>query len=421
MQHTPAHTLNWPDDGGPGAEAISALPARRGVVVFRSSDHQAVTIVVTADVRRLARSRLGQQAPAESETADATLESAPAADLRPVTRGLDMYLAGSALEADLVFLDVARGLLPRVYRAATDRWRAWCIRLDPAAPTPTWKKVRLGELDVTERAPRTLVGPFRDKDAAGRYGEALDDLFELCRYPRELAQAPGGTPCVYKEMGRCPAACDGSEPMHVYRARAERAIDVSPEARAAGVDEANQAMQAAAAAQQFELAARQKDRAARFGALTKPAFAHADRLDRARWLAVLPSERRGWVRLIAVAYGRWRPIADMDPADMGPAEVDPAGEAVDAAIAEADHWLARQTDAPIADEASDAMGLLASYLYGRPKILAGALCRRTPKMHVPGACTPDVRAAIRSAARVKDEPSDETGDPLPRDRELTRD
>ncbi|MEO0483708.1 MAG: hypothetical protein AAF138_08780 [Planctomycetota bacterium] len=409
MQHTPAHTLDWPDDGGLGAESISALPARRGVVVFRSSDHQAVTIVVTADVRRLARSRLGQQAPAESETADGTQESAPAADLRPVTRGLDVYLAGSALEADLVFLDVARGLLPRVYRAATDRWRAWCMRLDPAAPMPTWKEVRLGELDVTERAPRTLVGPFRDKDAAGRYGEALDDLFELCRYPRELAQAPRGTPCVYKEMGRCPAACDGSEPMHSYRARAERAIDLSPEARAAGAVEANQAMQAAAATQQFELAARQKDRAARFAALTKPAFAHADRLDRARWLAVLPSERRGWVRLIAVALGRWRPIAD----------VDPAGEAVDAAIAEADHWLERQRDAPIADDASDAMGLLASYLYGRPKISAGALCRRTPKMHVPGACTPDVRAAIRSAARVKDDASG--GSTQERDRELTGD
>ena len=409
MQHTPAHTLEWTDDAGPGAEALTALPARRGVVAFRSAGHLTVTLVVPADVRRLSRARLGQQPVPESEAADTHVESTPATDLRPVTRGLDVYLAGSALEADLVFLDIARASLPHVYRAATDRWRAWCVRLDPAAPTPTWKKLRLGELDANERTPRTLVGPFRDKDAAGRYGEARDDLFELCRYPRELAQAPGGTPCVYKEMGRCPAACDGSEPMHAYRTRAERAIDLSPEAREAGAAEANKAMQAAAAAHQFEVAAQQKNRAARFTALTKPAFAHADCLDRARWLAVLPSERRGWVRLIAVALGRWRPIAD----------VDPAGEAATAAIAEADRWLERQPDAPIADEASDAMGLLASYLYGRPKISAGALCRRTPNTQAPGACTPDVRAAIRSAARVKDDACG--GSTQERDRELTGD
>jgi len=413
--HTPAHTLRWNDPAGVPPEPLGVVPARRGVAVLSAADGRVVTLIVTADARRLARTRLGSTRDERGES-DAACDAAsvPAADLRPVTRRLDLYTAGSALEADLIFLEIARAALPHVYRAATDRWRAWCVQLDPDATTPTRRKVRLGELPRSEREPRTLVGPFRDKDAAGRYGEALDDLFELCRYPRELALAPNGTPCVYKEMGRCPAACDGSEPMDAYRARARAALALSPHDRRTGAEQAERAMRAAAETHDFERAARMKDRAARFASLTKPAFAWADRLDRARWLAALPSERRGRVRLLALAAGSWRPIAD----------VDPGRPDLPDAVAEADRWLAAQPVSAPDDPACDALGLVASYLYGRPKLRAGGVSRRAGLE--PGTINHDLQAAIRSASRVKDDPAPDDPErehpaPEDRDRELSGD
>src|SRR6185295_16204268 len=64
-----------------------------------------------------------------------------------------------------------------------------------------------------------FIGPIADKDTAGRLIERTIDAFDLCRYHHLLVQAPRATACAYKEMGRCPAPCDGSETMAGFRAR----------------------------------------------------------------------------------------------------------------------------------------------------------------------------------------------------------
>lgn len=276
-------------------------PARPGVVVFEGEGGVCVLVAATGDVRAFIAARLG----AGGE------ERGARTDLRPVTVRVRAATVGSALEGDLVCLEVARGRLPATYRALADRCPAWFIHLDPDEAAPTWRKVNL--VGVGDDPPAgALLGPIPDKHSAARFGEAIDDLFELCRYPRELAKAPCGSACAYKEMGRCPGACDGSEPMEAYRARVREAIECWRDGGAATRDAIERAMREAAAAQDFERAASLKARLGGLDVATKPRFANVGVLDELAVLMVMPGERAGWARLAVFAGGEVLPVADVE-------------------------------------------------------------------------------------------------------------
>lgn len=121
----------------------------------------------------------------------------------------------SMFEAELAYLRTARSIMPEAARAATDRWRSWYLLLDLVAGK--WSPGSLESHPQT--ASSILIGPMPDKHAPTRLGELIDDVFDLCRYPAELAKAPHGRACAYFEMGRCPAPCQGSEPLDVFLAR----------------------------------------------------------------------------------------------------------------------------------------------------------------------------------------------------------
>ncbi|MEQ8770809.1 MAG: UvrB/UvrC motif-containing protein [Phycisphaerales bacterium] len=283
----PSLPLNIDIEVGDGFDP-SALPARAGVVAFESASGGAVQVASTGDVRAFVDARLGE-----------TAETGSRADLRPVTARVVGRTVGSALEGDLVCLELARERLPNTYRALADRWRAWFVQLDPDADAPTWRKTDLFELVGTEPA-GTLLGPIADKDSAGRFGEMLDDAFELCRFPRELAKAPCGQACAYKEMGRCPAACDGSESMDAYRARVRRAIAFAAGHRDAEIELVEAEMRRAAEAQDFERATVLKDRLDALAAKPGKAWSHIGDMAGLGVLAVLPAERFGRARLVVL-------------------------------------------------------------------------------------------------------------------------
>jgi len=224
-----------------------------------------------------------------------------------------LTLVDSGLEADLAFLAMGRRARPETWAALTERWRAWFIHLDPDAASPVWRKTNLGDVAAgTPPAPSHLLGPLANKDTTGRFGEAIDDVFDLCRFPRELAMAPRGTACAYKEMGRCPAPCDGSEPLHHYRARVREALDAlrrEPQDRAAPVE---RAMREAAAVQDFESASRHKSCMDRLARIAKPAMRHARPLDTYRFVGILRSGRAGWARAWWIDTRGCTPVADLD-------------------------------------------------------------------------------------------------------------
>ncbi len=273
-------------------------------------------IALTADIRALARRRCAPSHDQPVTDSSGGAKKGASLDLRPLTSRILAWETGSAFEAEAAYLLLARERLPHVYRAVTERWRAWFVRVNPDDEFPEFTKTNLASeadfvrrgvsLDVRRGAPPTpreaieqhdaspvLLGPLRDKDAAGRFIEQVVDTFDLCRFYRTLVQAPHATACPYKEMGRCPAPCDGSEPMPSYRARVRAAADalargsISRDAFRKTLDDH---MRTAAATHDFEAAASAKAVLGRLAAFDKPLFAHICDVSRSAFLIAAPTQ-----------------------------------------------------------------------------------------------------------------------------------
>lgn len=249
-----------------------------------------VQVAATGDLRAFARRRLVET-------------DGPRTDLSEVVTRVRAARLGSMFEADCAFLEWARELTPASYGAALDRWRVWFLRLDPSDHAPVWRKLHAGEAAGMD--PATLIGPIQTKDAAAKYGRGLDDLFELCREPGLLADRPRARACAYKEMG-CPAPCDGSEPIEAYRERVGQALALAADGLERATTENEQSMRAAAGAMDFERAAELRVRGERLAGLGKRAFRWATRLDRFGVVAVGPTGRKGWARVLTHALGETR-------------------------------------------------------------------------------------------------------------------
>jgi len=333
----------------------AALPAQAGVAVFESPDGRAALIATTADLRELARKRLAG-APADTQPSKAT-------DLRSVTRTLHATTVGSAFEADLVYLGLVRRLMPETHRAITERWQGWFLHIDPAERFPRWTKVcttALGadtsaaDLAAVARSGGLLLGPVRDKHAAGKLIELLDDLFDLCRFHNLLMQAPGATACAYKEMGKCPAPCDGSESLDSYRHRVADAARCAADP-ATWIARNESAMRDAAAALQFEAAARLKRRIAAAAALTAPPCRHLGELPSLACTIVARSERPEWSRVFVAAATGVAPVADV----LATARHDTFDALADACATA----LCALRSIPFEPAHADTLGLLCRWLY----------------------------------------------------------
>ncbi len=278
--------------------SADALPARPGVVVFEDARGAPVLIASTGDLRAFAAKRL------------VSIDGAPTTH-GDHTHTVVYWPTGSLFEAEVRYLELARARAPETYRALTTAWRGWFVHADPEATPPRWSKSHLLDSFPAEAQWGCTLGPLPTKDSAGRYIDTLIDAYDLCRDERLLSRAPDAIACVYKEMGRCPSPCDGTETMASYRDRTRDAIRCATTSHAARVDEAEGAMREAANAMDFERAGTCKQRLASLGALDAPKFRRVRSLDRFRWLIAAPSDRASWTRLFACHRGCLRWVGDV--------------------------------------------------------------------------------------------------------------
>lgn len=240
-------------------DQLCALPNVAAVYLLVDVAGTPILLASTQQLRRIALSRLS--APAE----DAISKRA---DLAQITRGIRWREVHSRFEADWWFYRAARGLHPQDYRKRISFGPAWFLHVDWAARVP--------EIRVSERIwrlPGEFIGPFPSRQATQQALEGLWDLFDLCRYPEQVRQAPRGQRCAYAEMGRCDAPCDGSAPMEPIVARTRAAWTFAGGEMAPWIAAAQERMRAAAAELRFELAAqvkRQLEFAGRWQRLWRP-------------------------------------------------------------------------------------------------------------------------------------------------------
>ncbi|MEO1130300.1 MAG: hypothetical protein AAFX05_11435 [Planctomycetota bacterium] len=329
------HTIDIasPDDD------LVTVPAARGVLTFEDGEGAAILVVAAADMRRAARSRM-------------TAAASPRADLRAITRRIVTIATDSVFETDLLFLTTARVRLPSIYKAAAERWRGWFLHVHPDEEHPRFVKQSTQSLEMDGGV---LLGPVSDKHAAGKLIDRLIDVFDLCRYHSVLVQAPSGTACAYKEMGRCPAACDGSETLESYRGRVREAIECCRDGPEVVRDAWRKQMTQAASRLEFERAEHLRRKIDDAAALTHRSLRWLGVLDSMRLLCVTRGGAKDWARAHLVIPGRVLALADIH---------------LDATRADLDAVLARAMiladGAPAfgaAPEQCDVLGLVSAHLY----------------------------------------------------------
>ena len=254
-----------------GADELAAIPGRRGVFLLEDAQSAPILLATAANIRSRMRFRL---APPD-ET------SSRRVDLREVAAHIRWKLADSHFETDWQFLELARKVYPDTYPGLLSFQPAWFIHVDRQDRCPWLQRTREVFAGAGE-----YFGPFRDKHAAQRFIELLQDVFDLCRCEQVLRQAPNGTPCVYAQMGRCRVPCAGGIGMDEYRgivAEAGRCAAGDREAiRSALIAE----MSRHADQRQYEQAANCKARLARLGELDKPDCRYAAPAEQVAYLLV---------------------------------------------------------------------------------------------------------------------------------------
>jgi hypothetical protein len=267
----PDHLHFDPAGSGPGEQWLSQVPARWVVCLLADADQRPVQLLCSRNLRQALKRRL----------VDPQLASRRV-DYRQFIRHLYWLPADSSFEADWVYLQLVRICFPSTYKALLNFREAWFIETEPQAPFPRWVKTNR---PTTAAAGHCFIGPLPDKHAAARLIELLEEAFDLCRYYQILLQAPRGKACAYKEMGLCPAPCDGTISMAEYRTSiaASAAAAADP---AGSIARLNAQMQELAAGLHFEAAARIRARLKPLEKLCKGPFRHLRALEECRWVVV---------------------------------------------------------------------------------------------------------------------------------------
>lgn len=309
-------TIRHACEHGLDSSRLDEIPASHGVVCISEPGGGVLALASTGDMRSFAAQRVGPHAEG-------------AQDCRAAAGSVECCPAGSMFEADLAFLDAARERDPGLHDRVTHKLRVWWLATSGEARRFGWS----WSSDPAELGPGSeVIGPFLEKSGARHHAEWLDARFDLCRYPEELRRAPAGRACVYKQMGRCPGACEGAESLGTYEVRLGEALSYGRANAERELEFLDAKMRAAAARRSFERAAELKGQREALEKELSRGLRSVRRLGEASFVAVATSGRSAEASVIAVDRGRW--------AVLGVVDVRGSAEEAEAAVVSARDQLA---------------------------------------------------------------------------------
>ena len=326
------------------------VPARWVVYLLADEHDRPVQLLCVRNLRASLKRRLGL-----GEDATAT-EPSRRVDYRALVRRVHWRRVDSSFEADWHYYEAARHLFPGTYAGMVGFRPAWFVHVDPDAEFPRYVRTT----DLTPR-PGLLVGPIENKQQAAALVELMEDAFDLCRYYNILVQAPNGQACAYKEMGKCPAPCDGSVSVGQYRRLVEWSgrVLVDP---ADAVREQTRRMRQAAGELRFETAGKIKAYVDQLSKLGVGPFRHVAAAADFQYLSIQRGPRSGTAKIALVTPGRIEPLLSVVGDGVRPAEV------MRAALTTAADRPGIGTDPVVAGER---VGIVAHHLFAPAKRASG--------------------------------------------------
>jgi len=351
----------------------SALPSHGGVLAITDADRRVFQLLRSQNIRRTVLARLRDGAlPAEGRRTD----------VRAIAHEILWSPAYSQFEAMWVYWNTARQLWPRDYFARLEFGLPWfaAIRLD--ARFPRWlPRLRAFVPGVRE------VGPFDSRRKCAQYIAVLEEMFDLCRYHDVLTKAPHGQACAYFEMGKCPAPCDGTISLDVYRHMLAASADFAQGRQSHPLRTLEEKMRGAAESRDFVAAAKWKELLERCQGTLRRARPITSTPAEFRYLVVQRGETRSRVKPFFVTGGS---------IDAGPSET------LRSLPQSANRWIARMADAPNPKDSQvahhiEVIGLVVHFLAKGPK--APGLYIRFDQLPTPDKLRDLIREAFAPAAR----------------------
>jgi excinuclease UvrABC nuclease subunit len=314
------------DPAGDFEAFLRSAPSKWVVYLFCDADNRPVQLLCVKNLRASLKRRLG---------GDEQVGPSRRVNYRDLVRHIHYRRVDSAFEADWLYYEAARDLFPQSYQGMVGFRPAWFIHVNPESQFPRYIKTT----DLSR--PGLHIGPVEDKHVAARLIQLVEDLFDLCRYYNLLVESPNAKACAYKEMGKCPAPCDGTISMEQYR----HVIEWSARTLVDPADFIRMhtaRMQHAASELQFETAGKIKAYVEQLSQLGKGPFRFARLLKDFQFVSFQHGPRPATIKVFLIGPGSIREIVCMIDEPRWPAEV--LGLVLQAAEAAARERLARQAD-----------------------------------------------------------------------------
>ncbi len=275
---------------------LKQAPAKWAVYLLADETDQPVQLLSVKNLRASLKRRLG---------GEETIGLTKRVNYREIVRKIYWRRVDSGFEADWIYLEAARTLFPQTYQGMVGFKPAWFIQVDPTNNFPRYIKTiaPLGKRGL-------VVGPLEDKHAAARLIQLVEDSFDLCRYYNILVESPNTKACAYKEMGKCPAPCDGTISMDEYRRNVERSsqVLVGPEDF---VREQDARMQKLAGELQFEQAGKVKAKLEQVKQFGKSAFRYAQRIEDFGFVSLQRGPTEGTAKVFLITPAAIEEIAGL--------------------------------------------------------------------------------------------------------------
>jgi excinuclease UvrABC nuclease subunit len=358
------------EPASPAEALLPAIPGRWAVYLFADAENRPVQLLCVRNLRASVKRRLFGD---ETGDADATTPAGPTKriDYKALVRHVHWRRVDSTLEQDLAYFAAAKALFPQQYRQLVPQRPAWFVHVDPDAPFPRYVRT---ESPVAAKGEH--FGPIAEKGEAAKFVADIEDAFDLCRYYNVLTQAPAGRACAYKEMGKCPAPCDGTIAIDQYRRMIEQSAqflaDPHPFIRAH-----EQRMKSAAAELKFETAQKIKSYVDQLTRLTGRPFHLVKRLRDFGYVSIQPGPGKGKAKAFLTLPGAIVQVASVIDTTKLPAGL------VRCILETAE----RLRDRPLDDAGIELLGLAASHLFA-------------PAKHQQGVVLPLIDAEERTLAKA---------------------
>ncbi|MEX2673436.1 MAG: hypothetical protein WD294_15155, partial [Phycisphaeraceae bacterium] len=265
------------------------VPAKPATYLLEDAEHRPILLATVGNLRQALLRRLSEP----------TEEGGKRIDYRALVRFVRWRDVCSRFEGDWAYLCNARRLFNDQWQKMTRNWRGWWIgcNLDEAHP-------RFVARDHPFTPTDQCFGPLPERRLARQCIEALEDAFDLCREHHLLTQTPNAVACAYKQMAKCPAPCDGTITMHAYRDQLRQAAAFLAGDRQPRVQQITQAIKAASAELNFELAATLKAQLDHVEHFASPSMAHFAPASAFNYVVLQSGRRKHCVRAFVVTPAR---------------------------------------------------------------------------------------------------------------------